>query len=62
MNQKIHDIALEVGGSHYPTVGGELLERSILTAVRECMRIAIDNGAGLTAEAIAKRFGLDKWA
>lgn len=62
MNQKVHDIALEVGGSHYPTVGGELLESAIIMAVRECMAIAIANGNGLTAEAIAKRFRLDQWA
>ena len=26
-NPVFHKIALEVGGAHYPTVGGELLER-----------------------------------
>ena len=60
MNPVIHDIALEVGGSHYPQVGGKLLEGSILMAVRQCMAIAIQNGAGLTAEAIAQHFGIDE--
>jgi len=60
MKQVVHDIALEVGGSHWPTVGGKLLEQSILTAVRQCMAIAIQNGAGLTAQAIAQHFGIDE--
>lgn len=60
MNEKIHNIALQVGGSHYPTVGGELLEKAILMAVGECMAIALGNGADLTAQDIAQHFGIDK--
>jgi hypothetical protein len=59
MNPVIHDIALATGGSHWPTVGGKLLEDSVLTAVRQCMAIAIQNGAGLTAQAIAQHFGIE---
>jgi hypothetical protein len=62
MNEKIHNIALQVGGSHWPTVGGNLLEQSILMAVRECVSIALDNDDIHTAEVIAKRYGLDQWA
>ena len=60
MNPVIHDIALATGGSHWPTVGGKLLEDSVIMAVRQCMAIAIQNGAGLTAEAIAQHFGIDR--
>ena len=60
MNLTVHDIALEVGGSHYPLVEGQLLEQSILMAVRQCMAIAIQNGAGLTAQAIAQHFGIEE--
>jgi hypothetical protein len=31
-----HDIALQVGGSHYPEVGGELLSRFADELVRRC--------------------------
>jgi hypothetical protein len=37
-NQLFHDIALEVGGSHYPDVGGELLETYGRHVVEECLR------------------------
>lgn len=27
MHKRIHDLALQAGGSHYPTVGGKTLEK-----------------------------------
>ncbi len=59
MNPVIHDIALATGGSHWPTVGGKLLEDSVLTAVRQCIAIAKENGAELTALNIAQHFGIE---
>jgi hypothetical protein len=56
MNPVIHDIALATGGSHWPTVGGHLLEQSILVAVQQCIDIAIQNGDQPTAKAIANHF------
>jgi hypothetical protein len=41
-NKLFHDIALAVGGSHYPNVGGELLEQFGREVVAECIK-AIDN-------------------
>lgn len=35
-NQKFADIALEVGGSHYPEVGGRLLEQFGEAVVEQC--------------------------
>lgn len=35
-NQKFADIALEVGGSHYPDVGGQLLEKFGEAVVEQC--------------------------
>ncbi len=60
MNPVIHDIALATGGSHWPTVGGKLLEDSVLTAVRQCMAIALANDDPFTAQAIAQHFGIDR--
>ncbi len=60
MNPRIHDIALATGGSFYPAVGGNLLEQSVLMAVRQCMAIALDNDDIRTAEAIAQHFGIDE--
>ena len=60
MNQKVHDIALQVGGSHWPTVGGDLLERSVLMAVQKCIDIALANDDPFTAQAIAQHFGVEE--
>lgn len=60
MNEKIHNIALQVGGSHWPTVGGDLLERSVLMAVQKCIDIALANDDPFTAQAIAQHFGVEE--
>ena len=39
-NPKFYQIALEVGGSHYPEVGGELLEKFATELVKQCAEIA----------------------
>ena len=59
MNPQAHDIALKVGGSHWPTVGGKLLEQSIIMAVRQCALVAHNNGDATIAQAILKEFGLE---
>lgn len=43
MKQKFKEIALQVGGSHYPDVGGELLQKFGELVVQECISI-IENG------------------
>ena len=39
MKQKIHDLALEAGGSHYPTVGGTTLEKFAELLIEECIQV-----------------------
>ena len=39
MKKKIKKIALEIGGSHYPEVGGELLERFADSLINECIEV-----------------------
>ena len=39
MKKKFKEIALQVGGSHYPDVGGELLEKFGEMVVQECIDI-----------------------
>lgn len=39
MKQKIHDLALEAGGSHYPGVGGATLEKFAELLIAECIRV-----------------------
>jgi hypothetical protein len=39
-NPKFYQIALEVGGSHYPDVGGQLLEQALAMIVKQCAEIA----------------------
>ena len=36
MNEKIKELALQAGGSHYPTVGGKTLEKFAELIVKEC--------------------------
>lgn len=40
MNKRIYELALEAGGSHYPEVGGKLLEKFAELIVNECADIA----------------------
>lgn len=42
MKQPWHDIALQVGGSHYPGVGGRLLVRFGETVVEQCVAMCDD--------------------
>lgn len=37
MKKVFHDIALQAGGSHYPEVGGELLEKFGELVVAKCI-------------------------
>ena len=55
MKQPYHDIALAAGGSHYPTVGGRLLEHFGQLVAQRCMALADAD----SAERIAQEFGLD---
>lgn len=40
MKKLVKQIALEAGGSHYPDVGGELLEKFAILIVQRCANIA----------------------
>ena len=40
LGSRFHDIALQVGGSHYPEVGGELLQKFGEEIVKECAKMA----------------------
>jgi hypothetical protein len=39
MKQKIFEIALQTGGSHYPNTGGVLLEQFADLLIAECVRV-----------------------
>ena len=39
MKEIVDRIALEVGGAHYPEVGGELLQRFAKRLVEECVEV-----------------------
>ena len=36
MNEKIKELALQAGGSHYPDVGGKTLEKFAELLIKEC--------------------------
>ena len=46
MKEKFKEIALQAGGSHYPTVGGEVLEKFAELIVQECIGIVENLPAG----------------
>jgi hypothetical protein len=56
MKQPYHDIALAAGGSHYPDVGGRLLEQFGQLVVERCMALADAE----TAQRIAQEFGIEQ--
>ena len=37
MNERIKELALQAGGSHYPDVGGKTLEKFAELLIQECM-------------------------
>jgi hypothetical protein len=39
MNEQIKQLALQAGGSHYPTVGGRTLEKFAELLIQECDRL-----------------------
>ena len=60
-NKKFFDIALEAGGSHYPGVGGELLEKFGEMVVRECAELAAKESSypyNSYSEMIKEHFGV----
>lgn len=56
-NPKLFEIALQTGGSHYPSVGGELLEQFGTAIVKQCAEIAQREDHD-PAECILTHFGI----
>jgi hypothetical protein len=55
---KFHEFALQTGGSHYPEVGGELLQKFGEMVVNECCQKLEDDGMVEVAMEIKQHFGL----
>lgn len=47
MNEKIKQLALAAGGSHYPDVGGQILEKFAELLIQECDRLNRVQSLGL---------------
>ena len=58
MNKRIKEIALQAGGSHYPEVGGQLLEQFAEILVRECADIALKENQD-PHQCILRHYGLE---
>jgi hypothetical protein len=50
MKEKFKKIALQAGGSHYPTVGGELLEKALELVIQESVQYLKDINSDFEAE------------
>lgn len=60
MKKLVKQLALEAGGSHYPDVGGALLEKFAELTVRRCAHIANQfDDTGNAKIAILREFELD---
>lgn len=51
LSPKFYEMALAVGGSHYPDVGGELLQKFGEMVVQECIKAAIFKNDGMISTA-----------
>ena len=73
MNPTIKQLALEAGGSHYPDVGGKLLEKFAELVVRECVNIVakrkdqaiddswnVDEAMSMAEMDLLEHFGVDE--
>ncbi len=61
MNQRIKELALEAGGSHYPDVNTKQLERFAELIVKECADMvdrAISDG-GVDGRILKEHFGVE---
>ena len=59
MNKKIYEIALQTGGSHYPEVGGKLLERYTQLLLKECINYCGENLSKKVGEEMLLHFTSD---
>lgn len=68
MNEKIKELALQAGGSHYPDVGGKTLEKFAELVIQECLDILDDEddcdadgrSVRIAAIRIKKLFGVEE--
>jgi hypothetical protein len=64
MNKQIRELALQAGGSHYPDVNSQQLEKFAELLINECCKIMIDletkYPANLTVKEIKKHFGVEE--
>jgi len=60
MNERIRQLALAAGGSHYPDVGGRTLEKFAELLIRECAQLAEDiDGHPRARKIVLEHFGVD---
>ena len=73
MNERIKEIALQAGGSHYPTVGGKTLEKFAELLLKECVELIsatrdlaiedgwnVDEAMSTAINDIEEHFGVEK--
>ncbi len=61
MHPRIKELALEAGGSHYPEVGGELLQKFAELLIKDCaskVRNVYKQGGGTYGEVILEAYNL----
>lgn len=56
MNKKLVDLALQVGGSHYPTVSRAYLPLTVKLLSEDAVRALYSNGYDDAAECLVKYF------
>jgi hemoglobin-like flavoprotein len=56
MNKKLKDLALQVGGSHYPAVSRGYLPLTVKLVAEDAVRALYSNGHDDAAECLAQYF------
>jgi hypothetical protein len=61
MNKKLKDLALHVGGSHYPEVSKQYLEHTVRMVIKECAAacLSTDDGRVAIEQHFLQRFDLE---
>ena len=60
MNKKLHEMALQIGGSHYPEVSQQYFESTVRLVINEIESVGQFAGQPINKERILQHFQLDK--
>ena len=60
MNKQYHDMALQIGGSHYPDVGGQYFIDTVKMVAEKCAKMCEAHGNQKCADEIRNFYDVEK--